>query len=241
MQRSLAEVAPAGTRMNDAACDPQGRFWAGTLADDHQRRRRRALPARPERTDRAGARRSDDLQRPRVEPGRHDDVRRRQRRPRAVHAFAFDAERGTISEGRVLVTVAEEVGAPDGMTVDADGDLWVAVYGGGRVHRYSPDGDLREVLVVPAEQTHVLRVRGPGLTGSTSRQRPRAGPTSSVGPSPPPGSSTGSTPTPPAGRLRRSARTPSGGRGSPADRFDDPGGQDVRRHSVDVEHQVGHL
>jgi sugar lactone lactonase YvrE len=34
--RPLAEVAPAGTRMNDAACDPQGRFWAGTLADDHR-------------------------------------------------------------------------------------------------------------------------------------------------------------------------------------------------------------
>ena len=34
-QRTIAEVAPAGTRMNDGACDPQGRFWAGTLADDH--------------------------------------------------------------------------------------------------------------------------------------------------------------------------------------------------------------
>ena len=32
--RPIAEVAPAGTRMNDGACDPQGRFWAGTLADD---------------------------------------------------------------------------------------------------------------------------------------------------------------------------------------------------------------
>ena len=33
--RTLTEVAPPGTRMNDGACDPQGRFWAGTLADDH--------------------------------------------------------------------------------------------------------------------------------------------------------------------------------------------------------------
>ena len=34
-QRTIAQVAPAGTRMNDGACDPQGRFWGGTLADDH--------------------------------------------------------------------------------------------------------------------------------------------------------------------------------------------------------------
>ena len=33
--RTIAEVSPAGTRMNDGACDPQGRFWGGTLADDH--------------------------------------------------------------------------------------------------------------------------------------------------------------------------------------------------------------
>jgi sugar lactone lactonase YvrE len=42
----------------------------------------------------------------------------------------------------VLVTLTEDVGAPDGMTVDARGGLWVAVYGGGHVQRYSPDGVL---------------------------------------------------------------------------------------------------
>ena len=61
----------------------------------------------------------------------------------------------------MLVTVAEEVGAPDGMTVDAAGDLWVAVYGGGRVRRYSPDGELREALTVPAEQARAARSAGP--------------------------------------------------------------------------------
>ncbi len=34
--RTVAEVAPPSTRMNDGACDPQGRFWAGTMAEDHQ-------------------------------------------------------------------------------------------------------------------------------------------------------------------------------------------------------------
>ena len=64
----------------------------------------------------------------------------------------------------MLITVAKEVGAPDGLTVDADGDLWVAIYGGGRVHRYSRDGELREELFVPATQTTSCAFAGPGLS-----------------------------------------------------------------------------
>jgi sugar lactone lactonase YvrE len=83
--------------------------------------------------------------------------------PRIVHAFRFDGEDGTISDGRALITIAEAVGAPDGLTVDADGDLWVAIYGGGRVQRYSPDGVLRETLFVPASQSTSCAFAGPGL------------------------------------------------------------------------------
>jgi sugar lactone lactonase YvrE len=150
--RTLAEVAPAGTRMNDAACDPQGRFWAGTLADDHH-----PGGGALYRLDRDGRTdlmldgltisnglgwSPDGATMYLVDSG-----------PRIVHAFAFDPDRGTLSAGRELVTVPEEVGAPDGMTVDAAGDLWVALYGGGRVNRYSPDGVLRQVLNVPAKQS----------------------------------------------------------------------------------------
>ena len=83
--------------------------------------------------------------------------------PRVVHAFAFDTDRGAISAGRVLITVPEDVGAPDGMTVDAAGDLWVAIYGGGQVQHYTPDGVLREVLTVPARQSTCCAFAGPGL------------------------------------------------------------------------------
>ena len=57
----------------------------------------------------------------------------------------------------------DEVGTPDGLTVDAEGDLWVAIWGGGRVHQYSPAGDLRKVLAVPAAQTTSCAFAGPGL------------------------------------------------------------------------------
>ncbi len=160
--RTIAEVAPSGTRMNDAACDPQGRFWAGTLADDHH-----AGGGALYRLDQHG--RSElMLDGLTISNGlgwspEGSTMYLVDSGPRVVHAFAFDGERGLISGGRVLITVSEEVGAPDGMTVDADGDLWVAVYGGGRVRRYSSDGALLEELLVPATQTTSCAFAGPEL------------------------------------------------------------------------------
>ena len=100
--------------------------------------------------------------------------------PRVIHAFAFDVNRGSISAGRILTTVPEDIGAPDGMTVDAAGDLWVAVYGGGRVHRYAPDGSLREVFRVPARRRRAVRSAVRACTACTSRRRRRTGRTSNA-------------------------------------------------------------
>ena len=83
--------------------------------------------------------------------------------PRLVHAFDFDPDRGTISADACWSPSHEDLGAPDGMTVDATGDLWVAIYGGGRINRYSPDGVLRQTLTRPGRADHVLRIRRPGL------------------------------------------------------------------------------
>ena len=158
----IAEVAPEGTRMNDAACDPHGRFWAGTKAHDN-----RAGGGALYRLDRDGQIELtlDGLT---ISNGLGwspdggtmylaDTI------PHVIHEFSFDGEQGAISDGRVLIEVPEEVGAPDGLTVDAAGDLWVAIWGGGRVHRYSPDGELRETALVPAIQTTSCAFAGPGL------------------------------------------------------------------------------
>jgi sugar lactone lactonase YvrE len=84
--------------------------------------------------------------------------------PGVVHAFDFDGERGTIAGGRVLVEVPASVGAPDGLAVDAAGDLWVAIYGGGCVQRHGPDGALRQVLPLPTAQVTCCAFAGPGLS-----------------------------------------------------------------------------
>ena len=211
--RTIAEVAPAGTRMNDGACDPRGRFWGGTLADDHHvgggalyrlGRDGQAELMLDGLTISNGLGWSPDggtmyL----VDSG-----------PRVIHAFAFDADRGTISAGRILVTVPEDAGAPDGMTVDAAGDLWVAIYGDGRVNRYAPDGSLREAYPIPARQCTCCAFGGPGLhrlfvttategwTGEQRRAEPAAGLVYRVD-------------TDATGRQCRFARTLPGGRGDP--------------------------
>jgi sugar lactone lactonase YvrE len=160
--RSIGEVAPAETRMNDAACDPQGRFWAGTVAHDHHDGGGALY-----RLDRngqielilSGLTVSNGL-------GWSRDgstMYLADSGPRVVHSFTFDGERGTISDPRVLIEIPEDVGTPDGLTVDADGDLWVAVFGAGQVHRYSPDGALRETLLVPAIQATSCAFAGSGL------------------------------------------------------------------------------
>jgi sugar lactone lactonase YvrE len=161
--RTLAEVARPGTRMNDGACDPQGRFWAGTMDNAHSEGGGALYRLDPhgrtefmlgDLTISNGLGWSPD----------GDIMYLVDSGPRVVYAFAFDGAHGTISNGRVLIDVAEELGAPDGMTVDAGGDLWVAIYGAGQVHRYSPDGELRQVVVVPAEQTTCCGFAGPGLS-----------------------------------------------------------------------------
>ena len=160
--RLIAEVAPDETRMNDAACDPQGRFWAGTLANDQHpgggslyrlERNGRIELIRDGLTISNGLGWSPD--------GR--TMYLADSGPGIIYAFSFDPEEGTISDDRVLVDVPDDVGSPDGLTVDAEGDLWVAIYGGGRVQRYSPDGQLREELFIPAEQTTCCAFGGPGL------------------------------------------------------------------------------
>jgi sugar lactone lactonase YvrE len=158
----VMEVSPEATRMNDAACDPRGRFWAGALADDHHEGGGALY-----RLDGAGHYELmlEGLTIPNglgwspdgetmylVDSG-----------PRVIHAFAFAPGDGTISDQRTLIVLSEDVGAPDGMTVDAGGDLWVAIYGGGQVRRYGQGGDLVQVIDVPAEQTTSCAFAGRGL------------------------------------------------------------------------------
>ena len=144
---SVAEVEAAnpGNRMNDGKCDRHGRFWAGTMAGD----------ARPG----AGAlyRLDPDLSVTKVLDGvtvsnglawSLDDrtMYYIDTPTQRVDAFDYDLASGTIENRRPLIEIPEEAGSPDGMTIDAEGFLWVALFGGRAVRRYSPDGRLERVV-----------------------------------------------------------------------------------------------
>jgi sugar lactone lactonase YvrE len=156
------ESAIPGNRMNDGACDPAGRLWAGTMATD-------LLPS-------AGSlyRISPSLQVTQVlsdvsisngldwsPDGRTfyftDSTMKR------LDAYDFDIDTGEISNGRVLVELPDPVATADGMAVDAEGTIWVAMWDGGCVQRFSPEGMLLERLDLPVVRPTSVAFGGSAL------------------------------------------------------------------------------
>ena len=75
----------------------------------------------------------------------------------------FDHADGTLTNRRTAFPIADGPGNPDGLTVDAEGCLWVALFGGAAVHRYTPDGELLAVVPLPVEQVTACTFGGPEL------------------------------------------------------------------------------
>jgi len=149
-----------GRRGNDAAVAPDGSLWAGTMRYDEAAgggtltRLTGAGDVRtvlPDATVSNGTGWSPD--------GRlmyYADTPTRR-----VDVFDYDAE--GVRNRRPLVEIEEGAGLPDGLTVDADGCVWVALWNGGAVRRYTPDGTLDRVVPVPAPLTTACAFGGPTL------------------------------------------------------------------------------
>jgi len=80
-----------------------------------------------------------------------------------VDLFDTDPDTGALAGRRPFVTVPDAEGAPDGLTLDAEGCVWLAVWGSGQVRRYTPDGRLDTVVRVPARQASSAAFGGPDL------------------------------------------------------------------------------
>ncbi|MFO1059968.1 MAG: SMP-30/gluconolactonase/LRE family protein [Dongiaceae bacterium] len=152
-----------GASFNDAKCDRQGRLWAGTTD------RRESDPIgelyRVEPDGKASLIADGIIASngPSFSPdGRimyHTDSH-----GGTIWAYDIDPDSGTASNRRVFVRIPRADGAPDGSTVDAEGHLWTAHWGGRRVTRFAPDGRVSRVIEIPARSPTSCAFGGPAMT-----------------------------------------------------------------------------
>jgi sugar lactone lactonase YvrE len=163
-ERVVAEVeqGEAENRFNDGKADATGRLWAGTMS----KRRKPAMAALyrldpdgepavalPGQTLANGLGWSPD----RAAMYFIDSVEQR------VDVLDFDLAAGALSGRRPLCAIDPADGLPDGLTVDAEGGVWVALFGGGCVRRYAPDGELAAEVPLPATNPTSLAFGGEAL------------------------------------------------------------------------------
>jgi sugar lactone lactonase YvrE len=153
---------PPLSRTNDGACDPWGCFWVGTLAHDE-----RPGVGSLYRMDPGGAV-TQVLDGVSVSNGidwapdgsamYYADSATGQ-----VDVFDVDPADGQVTGRRALVEIELPGAVPDGLTVDAEGFLWVALWDGARVRRYTPDGRLEREVPLPVDQVTSVAFGGPSL------------------------------------------------------------------------------
>jgi sugar lactone lactonase YvrE len=156
-------VEPEGVRFNDGKCDPAGRFWIGSTALDH------APGAGRLHCLHADLRIETKLSGLTIANGlawSHDGRTMYfiDSPSGAVDAFDYDVATGLIAFRRAIRRFAPTEGMPDGMTMDAEGHLWVALWGGNRVVRVdSATGATLAEVAVPTQQVTSCAFGGPDL------------------------------------------------------------------------------
>jgi sugar lactone lactonase YvrE len=154
-ERSNATIAAKltkadGLRFNDGACDAQGRFWIGTMG-------RKEAPGGGTLYRHDGRGLTPMVASVSISNGidwSADGTRMYyiDSATRRVDVFTFAAEDGTLSDRRIFAALDAGESQPDGLTVDADDHVWVALWDGSAVHRYRPDGVLDRVIEVPVSR-----------------------------------------------------------------------------------------
>lgn len=175
-----------GTRLNDGAVDSQGRFWAGTL--DETRAVGRCGLYRFDATTEVvqvfdGVTTSNGIGwSPDGTTMYYVDTGIRQ-----VDRITFGAERDRPIRRERFVRVTDGDGRPDGLAVDTTGCVWVALWGAGKVRRYTPTGRLDRELSLPVSQVSnvafgnadtsslFVTTAASGLDAAASAREPLAG------------------------------------------------------------------
>lgn len=150
-------------RFNDGRADRQGRFWAGTMVEEYSSQ------------DQAGALyvidNNKDINKvlgkisisnslcwsPDSSVMYHADSP-----TRTIYQYHFEQETGCVSN-KTLFAQTKPGCVPDGATVDAEGGVWVAQWGGGSVIRYTPQGEVNLIHKLPVSQPTCIAIGGPSM------------------------------------------------------------------------------
>jgi sugar lactone lactonase YvrE len=163
-QRTMAVVEAdlPDNRFNDCKCDPQGRLWAGTMS-----KTRNPGTAALYRLSPGG-----DIERVIAKTTLSnglawspsgDTMYFIDSTTQRIDAFDFDGATGAIANRRTIIEIGPDDGLPDGMTVDAEGGIWICLFGGATVRRYSPDGTLEASIPLPTTNPTSPVFGGPDL------------------------------------------------------------------------------
>lgn len=168
---TLPEVwSDPGVRMNEGGCDPDGRFYCGSMAYEKRPGAGSLYRLDPDRSARVV------LERVTVSNGLDwspDGARAYYNDTDTHRTDVFDYATDTgLTDRRPFVPHGGEL-QPDGLTVDAEGGVWVAMNGAGEVRRYTPEGRLEAAVELPVAQVTACAFGGPDLATlfiTTSRE-----------------------------------------------------------------------
>lgn len=167
---STPPLLDAGVRFNEGNCDPLGRFLCGSMSYEQESGAgsmwRLNLDGSTEQIF-GGVTISNGL----AFTGAGDRAYYVDTRTRRIDVF--DVEDGELVHRRPFVAIPEGVGNPDGLCVDAEDGVWVALYGGSAVRHYGSDGALADVVEVGATNVTSCTLGGPNLSTlyiTTSRE-----------------------------------------------------------------------
>ncbi len=154
------EAGRSDVRMNDGACDALGRFWAGTMAYDQSPGAGTLYRLELDGTCTTVLKgltisngigwSPDGTTMYLADSGTGD-----------VDAFDFDLQSGEVADRRTLVHFDAPGVVPDGLTTDEAGGIWIALWGGGAVQQYAPDGRLLATIPLPVERPTSCAFGGP--------------------------------------------------------------------------------
>lgn len=148
-------------RMNEGGCDPDGRFYCGSMAYSQQPGAGALYRLDPDGSVRVVLDHitiSNGLEwSPDGSLAYYNDTATHR-----IDVFDYDRDEGLTGRRRFAEVPAED-GYPDGLTVDEQGGVWVALYGGGAVRRYTTEGTLDEVIELPTRNVTACTFGGPHL------------------------------------------------------------------------------